>query len=574
MTPLLLAYAAGVLTIVTPCIFPILPFLLARANRSFVRSVLPMLVALALGFAAVASLAAVAGGWAADANRLVRGVVLALMVVFGLALIFPGLAARAAAPFVALGGRLSERGLKTKLGVLSSALLGLGTGLVWSPCAGPVLGLILAGAALNGPGTRTALLLLAYGLGAATSLAVGILAGKAILARARPSLVWAEGARRGLGALVVVTALAIGAGVDTGLLARLSAAPTAATEKALLDVASRAQPWDVAHAAPAPAPRPHGPLTALDGGGQWLNTQPLDASALRGKVVLVNFWTYSCINCLRTLPYLEAWAEKYRAQGLVVIGVHAPEFAFERDPANVRRAASMLGVRYPVVIDNEFRIWRAFHNSGWPAFYFVGADGRVRVDSLGEGDYAAAERVLQKLLAETGASPTSPALADPAGQGAMAAADPAHLLSPETYVGYEKAAGFVSPGGFAPDLAHHYRPRATLARNAWSLDGSWTVGREFATLNAPEGRLRYRFHARDLHFVAAAAQGRPVRFRVTIDGAGPGASHGADTDADGYGLIREPRLYQLVRQAGAVGDRTFEIEFLDPGVRAYSFTFG
>jgi thiol-disulfide isomerase/thioredoxin len=312
----------------------------------------------------------------------------------------------------------------------------------------------------------------------------------------------------------------------------------------------------------------------LDGGRPWLNTPPLDASALRGKVVLVNFWTYSCINCLRTLPYLEAWAEKYRAQGLVVVGVHAPEFAFERDPANVRRAAAMLGVRYPVVIDNDFRIWRAFNNNGWPAFYFVGADGRVRENSLGEGDYAAAERVIQKLLAETGASPTGPALADPAGRGAMAAADPAHLLSPETYVGYEKAAGFSSPGGFAPDLPHRYRPAAALARNAWSLDGGWTVGREFATSNAAEGRLRYRFHARDLHLVAAAAQGRPVRFRVTIDGAGPGASHGADTDADGYGLIREPRLYQLVRQAGAVGDRTFEIEFLDPGVRAYSFTFG
>jgi thiol-disulfide isomerase/thioredoxin len=436
-----------------------------------------------------------------------------------------------------------------------------------------VLGLILAGAALNGPGPGTGLLLLAYGLGAATSLAVGIVAGKAILARARPSLLWAERARRGLGALVVLTAVAIGAGLDTGLLTRLSTPATAGTENALLAFA-KAPPlkWDVANA--APAPRPRGPLAALDGGGQWLNTQPLDASALRGKVVLVNFWTYSCINCLRTLPYLEAWAEKYRAQGLVVVGVHAPEFAFERDVANVRRAVAMVGVRYPVVIDNDFRIWRAFNNNGWPAFYFVGADGRVRDDSLGEGDYAAAERTIQKLLAEAGAAPSAPAFASPEGQGALAAADPAHQLSPETYVGYEKAAGFASPGGFAPDLPHRYRPGAALARNAWSLEGGWTVGREFATSNAASGRLRYRFHARDLHLVAAAAQGHPVRFRVTIDGAAPGASHGADTDAEGFGQIKEPRLYQLVRQAGAVGDRTFEIEFLDPGARAYAFTFG
>lgn len=287
----------------------------------------------------------------------------------------------------------------------------------------------------------------------------------------------------------------------------------------------------------------------------------------------MNFWTYSCINSLRVLPYLRAWQAKY-GDRLVVIGVHTPEFGFEKDAANVRTAVASLGVNYPVVMDSDFSIWRAFGNQGWPGFYFIGADGRVRHEKLGEGDYDQSEQVIRTLLTEAGKAPAG-GLADVHGTGAEAAPDWQHLGSPETYIGHRQAQNFVSPGGFFRDSSHAYRAAASLSRNQWSLAGNWTVGGEFAALDRPGGRIAYRFHARDLHFVLSpGASAQPVRFRITIDGAAPGADHGVDVDAEGQGTVREARMYQLVRQAGPIGDRTFEIEFLDPGARAYVFTFG
>jgi thiol-disulfide isomerase/thioredoxin len=289
----------------------------------------------------------------------------------------------------------------------------------------------------------------------------------------------------------------------------------------------------------------------------------------------VNFWTYSCINSLRPLPYLRAWAEKYRESGLVVVGVHAPEFGFEKNPDNVRQAADMLGVNYPVVLDNDLTIWRKFGNRGWPAFYFIGADGRIRHHRLGEGKYAEAERLIQKLLAETGGGSTDLAITDIRGEDAQAAPDWANLRSPETYIGYAQSQMFASPGGVKKDSLSRYHVPSALSSNRWSLAGNWTIGSEFATLGAGSGRILYRFHARDLHLVLGGpANGHPVHFRITIDGAVPGADHGSDVDAEGWGAVREDRLYQLVRQAGPVRARTFEIEFSDPGVRAYAFTFG
>lgn len=320
-----------------------------------------------------------------------------------------------------------------------------------------------------------------------------------------------------------------------------------------------------------------GQFPGLNGAVEWLNSSPLTAEALRGKVVLVDFWTYSCINCLRTLPYVKAWAEKYRDQGLVVIGVHAPEFAFERNIDNVRKAAHDLGVTYPIAIDNNYAIWRAFNNQYWPAHYFIDAQGRVRFHHFGEGEYDKSEAVIRQLLAEAGhADVTKVAMtAGNAMQGVEIPADSDALRSPETYVGYARAENFVSPGGARQDQTKDYTTPTSLALNDWGLAGSWKIGEEQATLERANGRIVYRFHARDLHLVLGpGADGKPVRFRVTIDGQAPGASHGTDVTADGSGMITGQRLYQLVRQSGDIRDRTFAIEFLDAGAQAYAFTFG
>lgn len=320
-----------------------------------------------------------------------------------------------------------------------------------------------------------------------------------------------------------------------------------------------------------------GQFPGLNGAVEWLNSPPLTAEALRGKVVLVDFWTYSCINCLRTLPYVKAWAEKYRDQGLVVIGVHAPEFAFERNIDNVRKATKDLGVTYPVAIDNNYAIWRAFNNNYWPAHYFIDAQGRVRFHHFGEGEYEKSEAVIRQLLAEAGhADVTKVAMtADNAMHGVEMPADASTLRSQETYVGYARAENFASPGGARPDQSKDYAAPAHPTLNEWGLAGNWKVGEEQATLEQASGKIVYRFHARDLHLVLGpAADGKPVRFRVTIDGKVPGASHGTDVAADGSGTVTGQRLYQLVRQQGDVADRTFAIEFLDPGVQAYAFTFG
>jgi len=578
MTLFILAYLAGLLTIATPCILPVLPFVLARADRPFRRSGLPMLLGLAFAFAAVASLASVAGDWAINANRFGRLAAFALMTMFGLAMVWPSFATRMMAPLVSLGSNLTnlaQRSMAGEESVASSAVLGIATGLLWAPCAGPVLGLILTGAALHGPSVETSSLLLVYGLGAATSLSIGVIFGGRLLARLQWTAKWGEIMRRALGVAVLAGVASIAVGLDTRVLTRLSSAPVNAVENGLIAWLQNIRFSSEAKATTPPALS--GPLLALLQTQQWLNTPGLSANDLSGKVVLVNFWTYSCINCLRALPHVRSWAAKYKDRGLVVIGVHTPEFAFEKDVANVSKAAVALGVGYPIAIDSDFRIWRAFDNNAWPALYFFGADGRIHHHVLGEGEYEQSERVIEALLAEARAPTVSSAAAQPGIEisGTQVAPDEADLRSPETYVGYAKAENFASPDPVARDAPQTYRAYSKLWLNHWGLSGLWTVGGEFATLDQPSGRIVFRFHARDLHLVLGpSADGRPVRFRVTIDGAPPGASHGSDTDAEGLGTVRDTRLYQLVRQAGPVTDRTFEIEFLDPGVRAYAFTFG
>ncbi|MBR0666280.1 cytochrome c biogenesis protein DipZ [Roseomonas hellenica] len=583
MTLFLLAYAAGVLTIASPCILPVLPFVFARADRAFIRNGLPLLAGMALTFALVASLGAVAGGWAVEANHWGRQAALVLLALFGLALLFPRLGERAWQPLVAAGGRLAETAERRVAAggspFAASLLLGVATGLLWAPCAGPILGVILTGAALNGASLGTSVLLAAYAAGAATSLALALLLGGRVFRAMKRALPAGGLLRRAGGAAVLAAVGAIAFGLDTGLLARASYAGTVSLEQRLIDATRRGEAMDRIIPAQAPAAPPRlnlpveGRIPSLAGALEWLNSPPLSAESLRGKVVLVNFWTYSCINCLRSLPYVRAWAERYRDQGLVVIGVHTPEFAFERRTANVRRAAADLGVSYPIAIDNSFGIWRAFGNQYWPALYFVDAEGRIRHHRFGEGGYEMSEQVIQTLLAEAGrgAPRMGPVAIDRA--GAQAPADPANLRSQETYLGYRNATNFASPGGAVRDAAEAYRP-GRLRLNEWSLSGRWTIGEEFAALNDAGGSIAFRFHARDLHLVLGAPDGRPRHFQVTIDGEPPGASRGADVAADGTGVVTGQRLYQLIRQDGAVAPRTFEIRFLDPGVQAYAFTFG
>jgi thiol-disulfide isomerase/thioredoxin len=512
-----------------------------------------------------------------------------------LTLLFPGLADRITQPLVALGARLSrsvEPGAGTQRpAVLQSLLLGVATGLLWAPCAGPVLGLILTGAALQGASVETSLLLLAYAAGAVTSLAAALLVGGRVFAAMKRTLGVGEWVRRGLGVAVLVAVAAIALGLDTGFLTKVSTASTASLEQGLLDrfgsppnPAKAETPSVVMNQGPGmmkgkPADRSddlpiEGALPKLSGAVEWLNSPPLTPDGLKGKVVLIDFWTYSCINCLRAIPYVRAWAEKYKDEGLVVIGVHAPEFAFEKNIKNVRTAISDLKIGYPVAIDNDYAIWRAFNNQYWPAHYFIDAEGRIRHHHFGEGDYAESEHVIQQLLAEAGKTVVSADLVAVNASGAELAADMSNVQSPETYVGYDRAENFISPGGVIQDTRHVYAA-AALQRNEWALSGDWTIGKEDAVLNQNGGSIVYRFHARDLHLVLGpAGDGKPVRFRVTIDGAPPGDRHGADVDADGQGVVTGQRLYQLIRQRGTIVDHTFEIEFLDPGVQAYAFTFG
>ncbi len=576
MLLILLAYLGGVLTIISPCILPVLPFVFAKGDQPFVRSGLPLLIGMALTFAIVATLAAVGGGWAVRANEIGRWVALGLLALFGLALILPSLSDRMTRPLVAWGSRLTEKSAGRR-GVGSSLLLGVATGLLWAPCAGPILGIIFTTAALQGASASTTLLLLAYALGAATSLGLALLAGGAVFARMKRSLGAGEWVKKALGIAILVGVTAIAAGLDTRVLAKLSSAQTAGLESRLaqilgmegMDEASLTESGNGELVLPV-----IGELPPLDGIGPWIASPPLTREQLKGKVVVIDFWTYSCINCLRAEPFVRGWYERYKDDGLVVIGVHAPEFAFERNFDNVKQAVSDLGITYPVALDNDWKLWRALKNNYWPAHYFADAEGRIRYYHHGEGDYDRSERVIRQLLSEAG-HPPSARMAGGKASGAAEMAASGKVRSPETYVGYARADRFASPGGQARDTAKDYAIPNAPALNDWGLGGRWTIGPQSATSLQPGARIAFRFHARDLHLVLGpAAGGKPVRFKVTVDGRAPGRDMGGDIRPDGSGVVTGERLYQLVRQDGEVRDRTFEIIFLDPGVRAFAFTFG
>lgn len=585
MLLVVVAYVSGVLTILSPCILPVLPFVFARSDQPFRKAGLPLLLAMALTFVVIGTLAAVGGAWAVAANQWGRYIAMLLLAVFGVMLLFPAFAERLMQPLVALGSRLSSRA-DSGQGFGSSFLLGIATGLLWAPCAGPVLGLILATAALSGASLQTVGLLLAYAAGAATSLALALLAGGRVFAFLKRSLGAGVWVRRGLGVAVLAGVLMVATGMDRGLLTKLSAANTESWEQTLLDVAGLGasrhdEPQRLASvgengmAAPGSLPV-EGQMPSLSGATAWLNSKPLKTAELRGKVVLIDFWTYSCINCLRALPHVQTWARRYRDDGLVVIGVHTPEFAFERDIDNVREALERLDVRYPVALDNRYAIWRAFDNHYWPAHYLIDAQGRIRYHHFGEGHYKQTENAIRSLLAEAGKT-LKQRLADSAAEpavGVKAQANFAAVESPETYLGYARAEGFV-PGLMAYDMPMDYELPQELLLNQWGLGGSWVVAAEKATLQQAGGRIAFRFHARDLNLVLGPAEGgEPVHFQVLIDGEPPGEAHGVDTDASGRGVVTEERLYQLLRQKGDIGTHRFEIRFVEPGVSAYAFTFG
>ncbi|HEV2976646.1 MAG TPA: thioredoxin family protein [Casimicrobiaceae bacterium] len=318
-----------------------------------------------------------------------------------------------------------------------------------------------------------------------------------------------------------------------------------------------------------------GKLPSLVGATAWLNSQALTPDGLRGKVVLVDFWTYTCINWQRTQPYVRAWAERYKDQGLVVIGVHTPEFQFEKNMDNIRPALKRFGIAYPVAVDSDYAIWDAFGNRYWPAVYLVDASGNIRYHQFGEGEYERTEAVIRQLLRDAGYSGMGNDAVQVDARGSEAAADWDNLQSPEAYLGRDKSQGFVSPGGSLLGKSRTYVSPQTLRLNQWALSGDWTVTMGAVTLDKANGRVVYRFHARDLHLVMGpSSRGSSIRFRVLLDGRPPGNAHGTEVDDQGYGTVTEQRLYQLIRQPQPIADRTFEIEFLDPGVEAYVFTFG
>ncbi|MGB8832272.1 MAG: cytochrome c biogenesis protein DipZ [Candidatus Sulfotelmatobacter sp.] len=573
----LLAFVGGVLTILSPCILPVLPFVFARADQPFRRSGLPLLVGMALTFSAVATAAAFGGHWVVRLNQGGRYAAMLVFLVLGVSLLFPSIAEALARPLVRAGGKLqgapSEEG-----GIGKSFVLGISTGLLWAPCAGPILGLILTGAAIQGPGARTSFLLLSFAIGAATSLGIALFAGNKVFSALKRSLSFEIWIRRGLGVAVILGVIAIGLGWDTSLLAKFSFVNTAKAEEHLINRLGPEKPASVLAASAVdtqPALDDEGPMPDLGGAVAWLNSPPLNSKALKGKVVLIDFWTYSCINCLRALPYVEGWAAKYKDAGLVVIGVHTPEFAFEKERGNVEKAVRDLKITYPVAIDSDYKIWQAFKNEYWPAHYFIDGKGRIRYHHFGEGEYGESERVIQELLKENGAQLSASGAVPVAGTGAEAASDDANVRSPETYVGYHRAEHFASTEAIAKDSKQAYTPQPRLSLNQWALGGSWKVGEESAVLQTAPGKIIFRFHARDLHLVLGTMKdGKPVRFTVKLDGTPPGDDHGVDVDSSGSGTVKDHRLYQLIRQKGPVEDRTFEIEFLDPGVQAFAFTFG
>lgn len=557
----IITYLAGVLTILSPCILPVLPFVFSKSEKSFLKSGLPLLLGMGLTFSLFSALAIIGGEWIGQANEFGRIFALVLFSVLGLSLIFPTVSEKLMGPLARLGSKI---GVQSKSDSLSSSvLIGISTGLLWAPCAGPILGLVLTGAATQGQVGKSILLLTSYSLGAMTSLSLALVAGNKFLGSLKKFLKVDQLIKKILGFTVLLGVATIAFNLDRTVLTQLSKLETVSIEKKLLSLTKSES-------------NPELPITTLpelSGATAWLNTSALSPKELSGKVVLIDFWTYSCINCLRTLPYVKTWAEKYKEEGLVVIGVHAPEFAFEKIQANVESAMRDSKINYPVAIDNEFRIWNAFHNQYWPAHYFFDRQGKLRHYHFGEGDYIESEKVIRDLLSENGQVLLVKSLSVQA-EGVQAPSSEMPETSPESYIGFTRAENFASLPSIQNDKIANYQLPKKFEINQWALQGLWIINRENAVLQKDSGKILHRFKGRDLHLVLGGSE--KIKFKVKLDGKAPGPNKGVDISEDGLGVIDSHRLYQLIRlqESESIKDHLFEIEFFDSGAEAYAFTFG
>ena len=568
MVLIILTYLAGVLTILSPCILPVLPFVFSRSQKSFTRSGLPLLAGMCLTFSLFSALAIVGGEWIGQANEWGRIFAMVLLTIFGLSLIFPDFSEKLLGPLTRVGSKIGGQSKNDSIG--GSFLIGVSTGLLWAPCAGPILGLVLTGAAAQGNLGRSIALLLSYSLGAATSLSLALVAGNRFLNSLKKFLKLDRVVKKVLGIAVLLGVIAIFFNLDRTVLTQVSKIETINIEKKLL---SFVRPEKMAQVAIDSGIQFEGMLPELTGAIAWLNSKPLTREELRGKVVVIDFWTYSCINCLRSLPYIKAWSEKYKNDDLIIIGVHTPEFAFEKNRANVEAAVKDLKIPYPVAIDSDYKIWNAFHNEYWPAHYFIDREGRIRHHHFGEGEYEESEKVIQKLLTENGSELKAQEVVI-AASGVQAPGSENMEISPETYLGYGRAQNFVGTPALQKDQVSLYKETKNLESHHWSLSGSWQVAAEVAISKNTSSKILYRFHARDVHLVLGGPE--KIKFKVKIDGKPPGPNHGIDVDENGMGVIDSHRLYQLIRfqDNESKFDHLFEIEFLAPEAEAYAFTFG
>lgn len=583
MTMIIITYVAGLLTILSPCILPVLPFIFSQSGKSFYKSGLPLLLGMSVTFSLFSALAIVGGEFIIQANQFGRNIALVLLTIFGLSLIFKNTFEKLFQPLANLGQSIS--GSKTSSGFLGAFLLGISTGLLWAPCAGPILGLVLTSAASQQNLSQSVVLLLAYSLGASTSLALALLLGDEFIKQAKKFLKYDEIFKKTLGVFVLLGVLAIHFNWDRTILTAFSKLETSHVENKLLTlINTKANTPELKNetdsammmmaAGPAHQALVEGDLPELPENLTWLNSKPLTREDLLGKVVLVDFWTYSCINCLRTLPFVKQWAEKYKNDDFIVLGVHTPEFAFEKNKDNVSKAIKDLRIQYPVVLDNQYQIWNSFKNNFWPAHYFIDRQGRIRYHHFGEGDYENSEKRIVELLTEHGVSLSkSNENVSLNLQGVHAQASERKSLSPETYLGFDRAKNYKGAVDLKKDKTVKYEASNDLLVNEWSLKGQWLVEKERSILRKAAGQIKFRFKARDLNLVLG---GSHIKFKVTIDGLPPQKAHGLDIDELGNGVIHGHRLYQLIRfdNLTSESDHIFEIEFNDAGVEAYAFTFG
>ncbi len=578
----ILAIAAGALTVLSPCILPILPALLsASASNGIRHRPFWIVLGLAISFTLFGAVFAVFGTFLGLSDAALRYAAMAILLFFGLSLLWPRLWERVGSRVGALAQKLpgADRPPAGQ-GRGGALLLGASLGLVWAPCAGPILGIIITLAAVQGAFGRSLLLMSCYSLGAALPMLVIGYGGRRLYGKILALGKWGELSHRVLGVVTIATVVALFFNLDTLFLSRVPARlfPAETLERKLAGAASRG-PARGADAAPGVAEASTdasslpvlGKMPEFTNIAAWLNSPPRTSASLRGKVVLVDFWTYSCINCIRTLPHVTRWYDKYRDEGLVVVGVHTPEFTFEKDEANVKKAVARYGIRYPVALDNFYGTWSAYNNSVWPAHYLFDAQGRLREVHFGEGEYEETERAIQSLLREAKLARGTQQVERPA-----AKVDFSLIDSPETYIGYGRARNFSSREAAAHDRARNYTAPATLGLNEWALRGPWKITRESALLEAPGGGVQFHFKARQLNLVMRDAGGTGVKARVLLDGKPVPPDHrGADVGSDGRLTVSESRLYDLIDlSAKDRRDHVFEIDFEGAGVALYSFTFG